>query len=441
MTANWVSSERLSLALPQASAPLVKRENNFGQVNKERRRICFFGHFGSPNFGNEITFQAMLYHVRRLVPEADVFCICTGPKTLSKSRGIEAVPISREILGRWIPRTWLTAWLRRVFVGLPSELWRWCDAVRTLRGTDTLIIPGTGLLTDAYGLMSWGPYSLFKWCLVAKMCGCRVLFVSVGAGPVHSTLGRYFVKTALWLAEFRSYRDRASLEYLKQIGFESNSDRLCPDLAFSLPETMTPHGRGNGRSRPVVGIGLMEDAGRYGVARESHTTHFEYLDKLVSFTEWLLGHGYDVRLLFGDLSDRSAVQAFKSLLRRRLGATADERVIDEPALTVEDLLPQLAETDLVVATRFHNILLAMLLNKPVIAISFHHKCAELMEQMGLAEYSQDLNRLESGKLIEQFGDLAKNEQRVKAIITQGVEKSRKALDEQYDIIFKGLLPR
>ena len=42
-----------------------------------------------------------------------------------------------------------------------------------------LIVPGTGLLTDAYGLGGWGPYSLFKWSLAAKLRGCRVLFVSV----------------------------------------------------------------------------------------------------------------------------------------------------------------------------------------------------------------------------------------------------------------------
>ena len=153
----------------------------------------------------------------------------------SETREIEAVPISRKLFKRWNPRTAVTAWLRRVFVGLPSELWRGLDAFKTLKGADVLIIPGTGLLTDAYGLTSWGPYNLFKWSSIAKVCRCKILFVSVGAGPVYSTLGKYFVKSALSLADFRSYRDNASLEYLKRIGFETNSDRIYPDLVFSLP--------------------------------------------------------------------------------------------------------------------------------------------------------------------------------------------------------------
>jgi len=102
------------------------------------------------------------------------------------------------------------------------------------------------------------------------------------------------------------------------------------------------------------------------------------------------------------------------------------------------LLPQIAATDMVVATRFHNIILALLLNKPVISISFHHKCTSLMEEMGLSDYWQDINHMDAGRLIEQFRDLEKNADKLKPVIRQKVEQSRKALDEQYSLIFKGI---
>ena len=109
-----------------------------------------------------------------------------------------------------------------------------------------------------------------------------------------------------------------------------------------------------------------------------------YLETLVEFTEWLFAHEYDVRLLTGDIVDTPVTQEFKTLLKKRSVTYRDERIIDEPIASVDDLLKQLAATDVVVATRFHNVLLALLLNKPVIAISFHHKCISLMSQMGLA---------------------------------------------------------
>lgn len=404
--------------------------------DKKPKRICFYGHFGSPNFGNESTLLAILSQLRRLLPEANVVCACTGPETLVETREIEAVPISRNLLKRWNPRTAVTAWLRRVFVGLPSELWRGLDAFKTLKGADVLIIPGTGLLTDAFGLMAWGPYNLFKWSLIAKICRCKVLFVSIGAGPIYSALGKYFVKSALSLADYRSYRDNASLDYLKRIGFTTNSDGIYPDLAFSLPQAVLPRDSDKRGKRSVVGLGLMLHAAMYGTVGPASVVYSAYLKCLVAFVRWLLARDYDVRLLVGEVSDSGASDEFKSLLKTSLGTYDEGRIIDQPALSLEQLLPQIAATDIVVATRFHNILLALVLNKPVISISFHHKCASLMAEMGLSEYCQDINHMNVARLIEQFQDVERNAEKLKTVIRKKVEESRKALDEQYSLILK-----
>src|SRR6516165_5299479 len=196
--------------------------------DSRQREVCFFGHFGSPNFGNEITLQTILHHLRRRLPEASVTCVCTGPEALRATQNIASVPISPNFVKRWTLRTRLARLFRRNFIEVPSEPWRWLDAFKKLNATNMLIVPGTGLLTDAYGLSGPGPYNLFKWTLIAKLRGCEVLFVSVGAGPIYSKLGRYFVKTALSMADFRSYRDNASMACLNGIGFATNSDRVYP---------------------------------------------------------------------------------------------------------------------------------------------------------------------------------------------------------------------
>jgi polysaccharide pyruvyl transferase WcaK-like protein len=74
----------------------------------------------------------------------------------------------------------------------------------------------------------------------------------------------------------------------------------------------------------------------------------------------------------------------------------------------------------------------------VIAISFHHKCASLMEQMGLAEYCHDINHIDADRLIQQFQDVERNAEKLKPLIRQKVEQFRTALDEQYNLIFSGL---
>lgn len=406
---------------------------------RKRNKISLFGHFGQINFGNESTLQATLYHLHRHIPNAEMICVCTYPDVVTSTYNIDAVPMT----GVFVKPLWLRCspaarFLRKLIVGIPSELYRWLTAVRILKGTGMLIVPGTGLLTDVCGLSGWGPYTLFKWSLVAKLCRCKLLFVSVGAGPVHSTLGKYLVKSALSLADFRSYRDDASMKYLEDIGFRTNSDRVYPDLAFSLPQAMIPDRGNTQRKRPLVGIGLMEYPGRYSVEKPSNAIYLAYLENLVVFVKWLLGHEYDIRLLIGDVGDRRVTEEFKSLLETRLGAFDDSRIFDTLVTSTEQLLSQLAGTDIVVATRFHNVLLALLLNRPVIAISFHHKCASLMNEMGLSQYCHDINHMNAGRLIEQFQDVERNAEKLKPAIRQKVEQSREALEEQYSLIFNSV---
>ncbi len=415
------------------SAPRVTTLNTSGST-KQPKKIAFFGHFGVGNWGNESSLQAVLCHLRRAVPNAEFNCICSDPSTVAMTYNIAAVASRAPVAEYRTLHGPLAILAQKLVVGVPSEPWWWVKSIRTLWGTDALVVPGTGLLTDAFTLYNWGPYDLFRWSIAARLCRCKILFVSVGAGPLYSRAGRYFVKTALSLADFRSYRDESSLRYLEGIGFRAGNDPVYPDLAFSLPESLVPRGHDGEGRRPVVGLGLMEYAGRYSVERPATSVYSAYLETLVEFTEWLFAHEYDVRLLTGDRVDTHVTQEFRSLLKKRSVMYGEERIIDEPIASVDDLLKQLAATDVVVATRFHNVLLALLLNKPVIAISFHHKCASLMSQMGLSEYCQDINRLSSVRLIEQFSQLRQSSYGVKRMIMEKVRACRDALDEQYAVI-------
>jgi polysaccharide pyruvyl transferase WcaK-like protein len=400
------------------------------------KKIAFFGHFDSSNFGNESTLQAILYHLRRFHPDAEILCISTGPEATMATHQIDAIPIAETFMESWTPRHPLLKVLRKICIGLPSEAYRWISGLFRLRHADTLIIPGTGLLTDAYGLISWGPYNLFKWSLIAKLCGCKLLFVSIGAGPIYSTMGRYFFRSILRLADFRSYRDDTTLQYLRNIGLNVDGDRVYPDLAFSLPEAVIPrYPVVNYKHKTIVGLGVMQYAGKYSVANPNDKIYDDYLNSLVKFVKWLLAHDYDVRLLSGDLADEHTRKEFRDFLRGELRGLDEERIIDEPITSVAELLAQIATTDIVVATRFHNVLLALLCNKAVLSISFHHKCESLMRAVELSDYCLDINDLKAEKLIEKFCDLERDADIIKLSIGEKARVFREELDEQYRLIF------
>ena len=402
------------------------------------RRVTFFGHFGQINFGNEGTLQAILYNLRRYDPEVDIWCVCTVPAKAAETHAISAVAIDEiHVKPQWLRRSSVARALRKILIGIPSEVYRWIYAFNVLKGTEMLIVPGTGLLTDAFGRISWGPYSVFKWSVVAKLRRCKVLFVSVGAGPIYTNVGRWMIRSALRLADFRSYRDEETSEFISRIGVHNSDDKVYPDLAFSLPVSVSMKSRPCTAKR-IIGIGLMKYAGRLSAAHPESATYRAYLAALGTFTKWLLEHNYDIRLLIGDVCDRPVTQDFKTVLKE-MRKWDDQRILDEPVGSVNELMSQIAGTDAVVATRYHNLLYSFLLDKPVISISFHQKCNSLMGQMGLSEYCQDIHQLSVERLIAQFQELEEHAERVKATIQRRTEEARCALDVQYKNIFGKML--
>jgi hypothetical protein len=55
--------------------------------------------------------------------------------------------------------------------------------------------------------------------------------------------------------------------------------------------------------------------------------------------------------------------------------------------------------------------------------------------MDLTKYCHDINHMSTAALIGQFLDLEQKAEQLKPVIRQKVERSRKALEEQYNLIF------
>jgi len=400
--------------------------------------ITFFGNFGTQNLGNEYTLKAILENLRKHLPEARFKCICTDPEDAAVRHRIPAVLMSyrygKAFRSSGTRSGTLPRLLRRVLVRLPLELMEWLKAFRALQGTRMLVMTGTGMLGD-FGI---GPldlhYEILKWSMVAKLRRAKLLFVSVGAGPIADPLSRWIVKRAIALADYRSYRDAFSKDYLARIGFDTRQDCVYPDLAFSLdPQGRGPSERdGNGR---VVGVGLMDYYGSRSTSGRGEQVYRRYVEKMTEFVEWLLDRGYVVHLLIGDLAyDTRVRQDVQRRLQERNPARANARPVEPPISSPEDLVAQLARTDVVVATRFHNILLALMLEKPVVALSYHEKIASLMRGVGLGEFYQDVDGLDVQKLVDQFTSLERNAAAATSILGRKREEYRRALDEQYAAI-------
>jgi len=406
----------------------------------QHKKIALFGFFGWGNLGNTGTLQAFLHHLRRHLPEAEVHCICANPEDVAEHFQIPVFPIDLMPHRFWYkPTNPILRVLHQGLLRVPLEAWLWFKAYRYVQGFDLLLIPGTGVLDD-FGVGPFQtPYDLFKWCMVTKLSGTQLSFVSVGAGPILHPVSRWFCKAALALADYRSYRDELSKRYMASIGFTRGDNGVYPDLMFSLPlpsdiNKLWSDASSNKMQQQeavrVIGVGVIEYYGWHNTHENGEELYQQYLAKLGRFVLWLLEKEHVVRILIGQIHDQRAVDDLKVYIERTNTALLP-LLIAEPIASTADLFQQIVTTDMVVATRFHNVLCSLMLDKPVVSIGYAKKNDVLMAEMGLGEYCQQIEEFDVERLQAQFTRLAENSDQIREQIRAKNIEYRQALDEQY----------
>jgi polysaccharide pyruvyl transferase WcaK-like protein len=407
-------------------------------VSRIPARVGLYGNFGAGNLGNECTLQALIERIRSRDPDIQLLCFCTNPEDVRMRHNIAAFhseAVDKSVAGRSGPyelRDRLARISRIAFQRIPLELVHWVKSLRAVNRTDMVIVAGTGIVADYLsGPLGW-PYDIFKLSVLAALCRVKFVFLSVGVGPIRHPLSRWFLKRSLALADHRSYRDNASKQYLTKIGFNTAPDFVYPDIVFGLSESNLVTGVSVGQKR-VVGLGLKD----YGSSEKFETKAFQkYLDTMAAFVFWLQAHGYCVRLLIGDVQyDIRVIEEFIDVLKCRDIPTHTPFLIAEPAETVKELLRQVGETEVVISPRYHNLVMALLHNKPIIALSDHSKLDSLVSDLGLAQYLLPLENLSADALILRFQQLEKDVEQLKPYIRTELIKYRHALEVLFGSLF------
>ena len=276
------------------------------------------------------------------------------------------------------------------------------------------------------------PYDLFKWCRAARLGGTRVVFLSVGAGPIVNRVSRILMIAALRVADYRSYRDNASMDYLSSIGFNTTGDSIYPDLVFSLPIKECEEPYIPPMHPKTVGLGVI---GYYGWLHDPDSgepIYQGYIRKLKEFVFWLLDHGYSIRMLTGNLGvDQRPVDDIVQYINAKGPAGWQDRIYADAIADTDELFHQISKTDIVIASRFHNVLCALMLGRPVVSIGYHIKNESLMAEMGLRDYCQHIEHFTAEKLIQQFQSLISELSQASTRIQDKCVQYRQELDQQY----------
>ncbi|MFT3781748.1 MAG: polysaccharide pyruvyl transferase family protein [Nibricoccus sp.] len=366
-----------------------------------RLTIGVLGVFGAGNLGNEATLTAFLQLLKAGHPDTRIVCICYNTELVEKTYGIStfAVGGGPKLANNSGREAGLLARIKkRLLKNSPVNFVRTLSIVRSCKA---LVIPGTGVLDD-YGTSPGGlPWLLFRWCLAARLCSVPVKYIGVGAGPIVNPRSRRLMGWAARLASYRSYRDQNSKNFAQSIGVNTQSDPVIPDLAFYFTETNSQR-QTNRRSAMHIGLGIMSYYGWQCDQAAGAKIFDAYLDKIVCLAHWLLNEGHSLQILIGEFSDQSAVDKFFERLKPNLSAEQRDRIAFSDQQTMDDLLTQIAPLDVVITSRYHNLVAAFCRGVPVISIGYGSKCAALMEDFGLGDLYQDIDTFSVEALRNQF---------------------------------------
>jgi polysaccharide pyruvyl transferase WcaK-like protein len=429
-----------------------------------QKTIGLLDHLGHGNLGDDATLDAVMHNIRSRWPNAKLIGLSLNPYDTEQRHGIPSYAIRRDsknppsrdvpesstasaslkqwlksLLSRCLPILLVLRTIKNVVVRTPTALFQeflfLVECFRIVRSLDVLVVCGGGQLLDRGGPWRF-PYTLFKWTFLAKLSGATRQYLNVGAGPLGGSLSRWFIKFALHLSNYVSFRDESSRTLLQDIGFRRPAD-VFPDNVYSLEIPVFNASESRHSHRPVVGLSPIayRDA-RVCFWDKDQAAYDRYIRQITSFASCLARDRHQIRLFSTEISfDSLAIEDVQSALKKDTGIPEPYSIKHDEIQDATTLFSQMALMDYIVTSRFHGVVFAHLMNKPVLAISPHPKVATLMNDAGLSAYCVDIRTFDLDLLISTFNRLVQNQDDIKRQMAEIVASRKARLLRQFDNLF------
>jgi polysaccharide pyruvyl transferase WcaK-like protein len=425
------------------------------------RRVAFISPTGFGNLGDAAIVDSLLHGIRRQGPGAEIVGFTQKPADTRARHGIPAFTLSGlnvagyrleepsdgpdDAEGDLADRPRKTSAARRAIAAIPGarravgaarlalaeRRHRQASAERIDR-FDTVVVAGGGQLDAFWGGPFGHPYTLWRWGQLAHATGARFVILSVGTGTLASPLSALFVRRALALADYRSFRDAPSRDLVGAPELTRDAP-VVPDLAFGLPlpvDLPSPDGR-------AIGISPMAYADPRVWPEPDRERYRRHIDSLAELTVRIVKSGLRAVLFTSDSPDRAPLEELRA--RAEAALSPDERARIQIPVTdsVGSLIRVLAGCALVVAARLHGVLLANVVGRPALAISHERKVRTLMTDMGHAYWCFEIDDFSVEAGFARFRELHARHTGVAAEVARAAADCRRRVDAQYDRIFGG----
>lgn len=401
-------------------------------------RIGLLGMYASANLGDTAIQRVVMGALTERRRDVEFVGLCTDPSDAAQTFGIRARHLSCAggMVEPGADGKALTTAPAESLVDLerfpaPIRLgvmgWR---IDRQMRELDMLLISGSGQLDDFWGGAWEQPFRLMAWCAAARRQHKPVAVFGVGVDQLLTRLGAAFCKRALVSAQLRVLRDAGSLDVLRALGMRAATE-ICPDPAFHLRADDGP-----GASAPVEPpFAVVSPIASQAWPAVGPEIYDAYLGALAAAADELQRRAIEVRFVCSQIRmDPPVIDRVKERMH-----TDPARTQIRPVSTVDEYLREVGSARLVVGSRLHALILALVAGTPVVAISYARKVERQLQDIQLADFALDLRTIQVPALLATLDQTLSDEARLRRHILAMTTDFRRQLDVQFDRL-AGLVP-
>ncbi|MDN2638841.1 polysaccharide pyruvyl transferase family protein [Enterococcus avium] len=209
---------------------------------------------------------------------------------------------------------------------------------------------------------------------LAKQHQLPIFVSSIGIGPFSTKKQQNAAIATLKKCDFVSFRDKRSLEYLKNAGHPAAYASVDP--VFLLPEVETfEQLKAQKKLQQRIGICVID----YRITGCSRKDYLNYLKDMKNLIHDLATAKKEIILFSSEVQDYETIE------------TLYADFLKEPQVNVvfvkekEDLLALYQSLNLVIGTRMHSMIVAVSQFVPIIGLSWQQKVVEMFKNLGIEE--------------------------------------------------------
>lgn len=234
--------------------------------------------------------------------------------------------------------------------------------------------------------------------LLGKIYGIPVVKATAALGPFdlkwNRRLAYFYLKHCV---DKVMTRDEKSFHEVNKIGVTSDV-YLTADTAFLLPpDEYPPVFSGTSKGNVLVSVSHQ--------ATSRASDEQSYLDTISNFIKHVIDtYEINVTLLPNAIvpedDDLRIAQKISDLV-----ANEKCKLVNPTGLTAMQIKGVVAQSSVVVASRYHTVIAALSLEKPTISIGWHHKYRGVLGLFGLEDWDMPVDKLELDSLQQKFDQL------------------------------------